>query len=103
MVRVHCLSDKFCYFACKEEKTNTVIVDRNDYPFKRKKIKDVYRETLEREERIRALGFRSIFEHDFHKLCQTKEMKEFLSRYEITCSIGPRDAFFGGCVLMDIK
>ena len=63
---------------------------------KEKKMKDVYRETLEREERIRALGFgfRSIFKHDFHKLCQTKQMKEFLSRSEITCSIDPRDAFF---------
>ena len=67
---------------------------------KEKKMKDVYRETLEREERIRALGFgfRSIFKHDFHKLCQTKQMKEFLSRSEITCSIDPRDAFFGGRV-----
>ena len=30
--------------------------ERNDYPFKRKKMKDFYRETLEHEERIRALG-----------------------------------------------
>ena len=63
-------------------------------------MKDVYTETLERGERLKALvfNFKSIWEHDFRKLQETEEMKEFLDGSDFVQSIDPRDAFFGGRV-----
>ena len=63
-------------------------------------MKDVYTETLERGERLKALGFnvKTIWEHDFRKLQETEEMKEFLDGSDFVQSIDPRDAFFGGRV-----
>lgn len=61
------------------------------------KLKDVYTETLEREESIKALGFnvKTITEHDFRKLRETEEMKEFLDCSDFVQSIDLRDAFVG--------
>ena len=75
--------------------------ESNNHPLKAQtKLKDMYRETLEREERLKALGFnvKSIWEHDFRRLRDTDEMKEFLGRTEFVQGIDPRDAFFGGRV-----
>ena len=106
---------KFYYVDGFCEKTNTVYEfhgcffhgcplcydERNNHPSKAQtKLKDMYRETLEREERLKALGFnvKSIWEHDFRRLHDTDEMKEFLDRTEFVQGINPRDAFFGGRV-----
>ena len=58
----------------------------------------VYRDTLFREERLRALGFqvKIIWECDFVKLTQTHAFKAFINSHELTGPLEPRDAFFGG-------
>ena len=61
---------------------------------------DVYEETVQREQRLRDLGYevRSIWEHDYRKLKETHEMQQFLDTYDIVTNLEPRDAFFGGRV-----
>ena len=74
---------------------------RSDHPFHNKcKIGDVYKETIERQQRLQQLGFqlKLIWEHDFRKLKETDEMKYFLDVTDILTYLEPRDAFIGGRV-----
>ena len=74
---------------------------KNDHPFhSHRKMVDVYEETVQREQRLRDLGYevRSIWEHDYRKLKETHEMQQFLDTYDIVTNLEPRDAFFGGRV-----
>ena len=73
----------------------------NDHPFHNdRKLEDVYRETIEREERLRTLGFtvKTIWEHDYGKLKETDEMQLFLNTFDIITDLDPRESFFGGRV-----
>ena len=58
---------------------------------------DVYEETVQREQRLRDLGYevRSIWEHGHRKLKETYEMQQFLDTYDIVTNLEPRDSFFG--------
>ena len=73
----------------------------NDHPFhSEQKMSDVYEATIERKERLRALGFtvKTIWEHDYRKLRATDEMQLFLDTFDIITDLDPRDSFFGGRV-----
>ena len=73
----------------------------NDHPFhSERKMSDVYEATIERKERLRALGFtvKTIWEHDYRKLRATDEMQLFLDTFDIITDLDPRDSFFGGRV-----
>ena len=73
----------------------------NDHPFhSERKMSDVYEATMERKERLRALGFtvKTIWEHDCRKLRATDEMQLFLDTFDIITDLDPRDSFFGGRV-----
>ena len=74
----------------------------NDHPFhSERKMSDVYEATIERKERLRALGFtvKTIWEHDYRKLRATDEMQLFLDTFDIITDLDPRDSFFGGRVV----
>jgi len=62
--------------------------------------KEVYNETLHREDRLRALGYevKFIWYCDFEILSQTPEFKDFISTHVITGNLNPRDSFAGGRV-----
>ena len=73
----------------------------SDHPLhSERKMGDVYEATIEREERLRALGFtvKAISEHDYRKLRATDEMQLFLDTFDIKPDLDPRDSFFGGRV-----
>ena len=73
----------------------------SDHPFhSERKMCEVYEATIEREERLRALGFtvKTIWEHDYRKLRATDEMQLFLHTFDIKTDLDPRDSFFGGRV-----
>ncbi len=73
----------------------------NDHPFHSEwKMCNVYEATIEREERLQALGFtvKSIWEHDYRTLRETDEMQLFLDTFDIVTDLDPRDSFFGGRV-----
>ena len=71
----------------------------NDHPYhSERKMCDVYEASIEREERLRALGFtvKAIWEHVYRKLRATDEMQLFLDTFHIITDLDPRDSFFGG-------
>ena len=65
-----------------------------------KKLEVVYEQTLPRIERIKQLGYnvKTIWEHDFNKLKQTDEMKQFIDTVDIVLDLKVRHAFYVGRV-----
>jgi hypothetical protein len=64
-----------------------------------KQMKDLYRETCEREKFLKSLGYKveSIWECDFHKIKESdSKIQKYLLNCEITEPLKPREAFFGG-------
>ena len=61
---------------------------------------EAYGNTIQREQRLRDLGYtvKTIWEHDYRTLRETKEMKQFLDTFDILTDLDPHDAFFGGRV-----
>ena len=89
------------FFGCVYHSCELCYDRTNDHPFhSERKMDDVYKETIARVERLRALGFtvKTIWEHDYMKLRQTDEMKLFLDTFDIITDLDPRDSFFGGRV-----
>ena len=74
---------------------------KNDHPFHSvQKMGDVYDETIQREKRLRDLGYnvKTIWEHDFRKLREMDEVQHFLDTFDIVTDLEPSDAFFGSLV-----
>ena len=91
----------FEFYGCVYHGCPLCFDGKNDHPFhSHRKMVDVYEETVQREQRLRDLGYevRSIWEHDYRKLKETHEMQQFLDTYDIVINLEPRDAFFGGRV-----
>lgn len=89
------------FYGCVYHSCPLCFDGKNDHPFhNERKMAEVYQETINRGQRLRALGYhvKSIWEHDYRTLRETKEMKQFLDTFDIVTDLEPRDAFFGGRV-----
>ena len=84
------------FFGCVYHSCELCYDRTNDHPFhSERKMDDVYKETIARVERLRALGFtvKTIWEHDYMKLRQTDEMKLFLDTFDIITDLDPGISF----------
>ena len=97
--------DRFCeetrtvyeFYGCVYHGCPLCFDGTNNHPFhSEQKMSDVYEATIERKERLRALGFtvKTIWEHDYRKLRATDEMQLFLDTFDIITDLDPRDSFF---------
>ncbi|XP_046856165.1 uncharacterized protein LOC124449275 [Xenia sp. Carnegie-2017] len=91
----------FSFYGCLYHACPSCYDLRNDHPFfNEKQFYDVFDETIRRQNRLLQLGYevKTIWEHDYCKLKETDEMKQFLDTDDIVTNLEPRDAFFGGRV-----
>ena len=94
--RTLCLSFMAVYHGCP-----SCFDSRNDHPFhNQRKMTTAYNDTIRREQRLRDLGYKlkTIWEHDYRRLKNTNEMRQFLDMFDIVTDLEPLDAFFGGRV-----
>ncbi|XP_055355347.1 uncharacterized protein LOC129600792 [Paramacrobiotus metropolitanus] len=69
------------------------------HPYRGMKMSDIYKETLDRDQYFRDLGFQVVvmWEHEYDKLVADEpEFNEFIRMVKIRAGINPRDAFYGG-------
>ena len=59
----------------------------------------MYDETIQREKRLRDLGYdvKTIWEHDFRKLKETDEVQHVLDTLDIVIDLEPHDANENPC------
>ncbi|XP_055352376.1 uncharacterized protein LOC129598480 [Paramacrobiotus metropolitanus] len=87
------------FYGCWYHGCPTCMDPETVHPFRNLPMRDIYKETMDREQYLRSLGHpvTTVWEHDFDAdLRIDSEMRKFINDIKITEPLNPRNAFYGG-------